>query len=85
MTPLDFHSSLMAYCYATKGSVSSYGRTEQRNRTVGGGANSYHLQWLAADVVYDAPLQKATKDRIAVRFGLEVVEEGDHDHLEPKL
>jgi hypothetical protein len=80
---MDFHASLMAYCYATKASVTSYGRTTLRNMTVGGGDTSYHLQWLAADVVYDAPAVKATKDRIARRFGLEVVEESDHDHVEP--
>ena len=84
MTPLDFFVSLMAYCYATRASVTSYGRTAARNRDVGGTETSYHLQWLAADVVYDVPMVKATKDRIAGRFGLEVIEESDHDHVEPK-
>ena len=83
MNPTEFHSSLMAYCYATRASVSSYGRTAIHNAAVGGKANSNHLQWLGADVVYDAPLVKADRDRIARRFGLEVIEESDHDHLEP--
>lgn len=84
MSPLEFHSSLIGFCYATGASVTSYGRTLFRNQTVGGSAESYHLQWLAADVVYDERPVKATRDRIARRFGLEVVEESDHDHLEPR-
>jgi hypothetical protein len=84
MTPAQFHSALIAYCYATRASQTSGGRTPKRNALVGGVKDSNHLQWLAADVVYDEPLPKAMRDRIAARFGLEVVEEADHDHLEPK-
>ena len=84
MSPMEFHASVMGYCYATMASVSSYGRTAKHNADVGSvHQDSYHLQWLAADVVYDEPIVKARKDQIARRFGLEVVVEGDHDHLEP--
>ena len=73
----------MGYCFATSASVTSYGRTAKRNATVGGALNSNHLQWLGADVVYDEPVNKARRDQIARRYGLEVIEESDHDHLEP--
>lgn len=73
----------MGYCYAMKASVSSYGRTEKHNKAVGGKDDSNHLQWLAADVVYDEPIVKARRDKVARRYGLEVIDEGDHDHVEP--
>jgi len=87
LSPLDFHVSLMGYCYAMRASVTSYGRTAKHNVDVGSvHQDSYHVQWLAADVVYDDDPKpvKALRDKVAGRFGLEVVDEGDHDHLEPK-
>lgn len=82
MTPLDFHTALMAYCYATGASVTSYGRTAQRNGAVGGVPNSKHRIWLAADVVYDLQLDEQVRLEAAKQLGLKLVIEGDHDHLQ---
>ena len=84
MSPMEFHASVMGYCYATRGSVSSYGRTEKHNADVGGKPTSNHRLWRAADVIYDEPIEKATRIALAARYGLEIVEEIDHDHVEPK-
>jgi hypothetical protein len=83
MTPLEFAAALMAYCYATDGSVTSWGRTRQHNAFVGGHVNSWHLVFMGADVVYDLPVPWARAKLLAGRFGLRVVREEDHDHLQP--
>ncbi len=83
MTPTEFGSALIAYCFATRGSCSSWGRTQKRNGLVGGHSRSYHLVWLAADVVYDEKMDYDYRARLAARFGLKVVDETDHDHLQP--
>lgn len=83
MTPLEFHSALMVYCYVFKASVTSYGRTDWHNSAVGGIDDSYHRVWLAADVVYDGKPGNGEKQRTANQLGLEVIFESDHDHLEP--
>lgn len=84
MSPLEFAASLIAYCYATRASVTSWGRTEKRNRLVGGHAESQHLQWLGADVAYDEIPAADFRQKVAARFGLMVVVESDHDHLQPR-
>lgn len=83
MTPIEFASALMGYCYVTQGSVSSWGRTAKRNTAVGGVADSYHLDFLAGDVVYDVPLLLEVRVKHAKRFGLKIIAEPDHDHLQP--
>jgi hypothetical protein len=50
---------------------------------VGGVTHSAHLAGLAVDVVYDAPLAEAMRQGWASRFGLRLIVEGDHDHLQP--
>lgn len=83
MSPLDFHSLLMAYCMATGGSVTSYGRTLAHNAAVGGVSDSAHLIWTAADVVYDSGMAAdPNRDALARRLGLMLVHEGDHDHVQ---
>lgn len=57
-------------------------RTPQHNREVGGVANSYHLNGQAAD--YIVPQQhKAQFAADARANGYEVIDEGDHIHIEP--
>ena len=55
MGPLDFAARLLAYCYRFRGSITSWGRTNQYNASprISGVANSKHQTWLGADVVYD--------------------------------
>lgn len=84
MTPLGFAEVLMAWCYHFRGSVSSWGRTPERNRTVGGVPLSAHQLWLAADVVY-APLPAppvVVATAMAERLGVKLIREDDHDHLQ---
>lgn len=93
MTPLEFADALRSYCLATGGSVTSYGRSPAHNKAVGGLPDSAHLLWLAADIVYDAPIDPTLKSRIADRVGLHRIPEkgnvptpdeaADHDHLQP--
>ena len=83
MSPTEFADGLRAYCGATLGSVSSYGRTVKHNIAVDGHPFSYHLVWLAADVVYDSEIPLGFREQMAKKFGLEVIAEVDHDHLEP--
>jgi hypothetical protein len=82
MTPRDFASALIAYCYATTGSVTSWGRTPLHNRRVGGVTHSKHQLWLGADVVYDTRPTLATARRRATALGLKLLREADHDHLQ---
>lgn len=82
MTPAEFLDALRAYCAATSGSVTSYGRTPKHNHAVGGVAASAHLLWLAADVVYDPGTDRATRGPLAERVGLVLIIEDDHDHLQ---
>ncbi len=83
MSPLDFAARLLALALVSSLSVSSWGRTATRNRTVGGGALSNHLGWLAADMVPDDWKSLPRVQAFAKRLGLEVIPEGDHWHIEP--
>ena len=85
MDTIRFAAALIAYCYATRASVTSWGRTAQRNAAVGGHENSWHLVFLAADVVYDVPVPEDKARLLAGRHGLRLVREGDHDHLQPEV
>lgn len=73
------------------GSVTSWFRSTQRNKMVGGGPGSWHLAGLAADIVLDnpqttdRPATKQIRDKCvdrARRLGLDAVDEGDHIHVE---
>jgi len=86
MSPLEFAERLMAYTVVVGGSVNSWGRTKVRNMNVGGLVNSHHLTWTGGDVGYDPPgplYDVVERRKIAARYGLELTDETDHDHLEP--
>lgn len=83
MTASEFHDQVRSYCYRLNGSVTSYGRTPKHNKAVGGVIQSAHQFWLAADIVYDAPVPALTAVDCAVRLGLLMIRESDHDHLQP--
>lgn len=66
-------------------SVTSWWRTEKRNRAVGGAANSQHLNGLAVDVVLDDPKDQENFVADCAGLGLNVIVEGDHLHvMEPR-
>ena len=84
MTPLDFAQAVMTYCAWSRGSVTSWGRSPERNVQVGGHVDSSHLLWLGADVGYrpNPTPPKAQAQRRAKRLGMRLVRESDHDHLQ---
>lgn len=82
MRPSDFAERVVAYCTATHSSVTSWGRTDRHNADVGGVSGSLHRAFLAVDVVYDRPLPLESRTRYASALGLDLVAEGDHDHLQ---
>jgi hypothetical protein len=83
MTHADFADAVLTYASLTNASATSWFRTPKHNGGVGGVTHSAHLAGLAVDVVYDAPLAEAMRQGWASRFGLRLIVEGDHDHLQP--
>ena len=84
MTVPEFVDAVIRYCSMTRASVTSWGRTEGHNRAVGGVPYSAHRFWLGLDVVYDEPPgPRDVPTEIAARLGLRLIDEGDHDHLQP--
>jgi len=69
-------------CVATP-HVTSWWRTEQHNREVGGLPNSKHLTGDAIDVVWqDAQPDPGALLRMCARYELRLVREGDHEHFQ---
>lgn len=82
---ITFLHSALLYCVATGASETSGFRTPEHNRKVGGKPDSPHVAALGRDVVYDdARHDQQARDEIAATFGLELIHEGDHDHLQPR-
>jgi len=65
-------------------SVTSWGRTVQRNKDVGGVEDSHHIRWLGLDVVFDDGKKNVTFEKDCDRMGIRAIWEGDHYHLQPK-
>lgn len=63
-------------------SVTSWGRTEVRNKAVKGHPRSRHLDWLAVDVVPDNWDDHGDVMRDAAALGLRALNEGDHIHIQ---
>lgn len=66
--------------------ITSTMRSAARNKAVGGVANSYHLTGKARDSVPPPGMAMAEYARQLARLnpGLQVINEGDHVHMEPK-
>lgn len=66
--------------------VNSVYRSREHNKLVGGVTNSFHLDGAALDIKPDDwhKLTAKEKKQLIEKFGLQVVDEGDHIHLEPK-
>lgn len=82
-----FSVALYRYCHAVGGSVTSWFRTVKHNADVQGVAGSRHLHGLAADVVPDDltwRLEPDVRAAFARGFGLKLVVEGTHDHLQSR-
>lgn len=83
MTRSDFAEAVFTHCAQLGGSITSWTRSGAHNAAVGGVSQSAHLYGLAADVVYDTPPSFAIALDTALRLGLLLLRESDHDHLQP--
>jgi hypothetical protein len=83
ITVSDFWGQVALYRRAVGGSVTSGGRSPDRNRQVGGVPNSSHLLDLGADLVHDGRMPADQRETLARGLGLTLIVEGDHDHLQP--
>lgn len=63
-------------------SVTSWYRSHKRNKSVGGVENSLHLCGLAVDIVLDNDSDKESFIKRAQRFGLRIIDEGHHLHIQ---
>ena len=63
-------------------SVTSWIRSASRNADVGGVTNSLHLCGLVVDIVLDDRSQISVFIKRAERFGLRVLNEGTHLHVQ---
>jgi hypothetical protein len=85
MNAVDFANSVMTLALKWNLSVTSWGRTRNRNSAVGGVDNSYHILWLGCDVVFDGVMQKDLAfEKDASFVGLQALWEANHYHLQPK-
>jgi len=83
MSPFDLAMSAVLLCCRHRGSITSWGRSVQHNKFVGGVGNSWHLLWLGIDVVLDEMKHNPEFEADAVRLGLKPIFEMDHYHLQP--
>lgn len=83
MSLVEFVIAVLLYSARTGASSSSWFRTTAHNHKVGGVEHSAHLAGLAVDVVYDDSVPLSERLAWATRFGLRLIAEGDHDHLQP--
>ena len=73
MTRGEFAEAVAAYCLLTGGSVTSGGRSQNRNALAGGLPMSGHRFFVGADIVYDADLTPDETARIAAALGRLVI------------
>lgn len=66
--------------------ITSTKRTPERNKAVGGTANSYHLSGRARDSVPPAGMSMSEYARRLKQMNpnYDVINEGDHVHIEPR-
>lgn len=64
-------------------SITSWIRSPQRNKTVGGMSNSQHMDGLAVDLVLDDKTKAPALIEKATAMGLKAIDEKDHIHIEP--
>ena len=64
-------------------SVTSWLRSSERNKAVGGSRDSNHMTALAVDVVLDGGEDIISFKLTANKLGLKALDEGDHIHLDP--
>lgn len=78
----EFYMAVLAICIFFQASMTSGYRTKARNQIVGGADNSKHLNGYAFDIVPDHPSDSEGIALHARSMGFDVVNEGDHVHIE---
>lgn len=81
-TKLEFCQAIIHLCALYQCSVTSWIRTPNRNRKVGGHERSNHIVGFGADLVPDDPAAKAALVAAARKLNLDAIDEGDHVHIE---
>jgi len=82
MDALRFASIILTLATRYQFSVTSWGRSVERNASTGGHVNSRHLSWEAVDVVLDKDKDRESFISSAQRLSLKVVEEKECIHLQ---
>lgn len=82
MTVGDFAERVAVLAIRHKLSVVSWGRSEKRNKEVGGVLNSMHRFFLAVDVVLDEGESVGMLAASCARIGLELIEEPESIHIQ---
>jgi len=80
--PLRFLSAVLALKARFNFSVTSWIRSAERNKKVGGHPNSCHLYGLAVDVVLDDESQAALFLQACERLGLKAIRYQTHIHVQ---
>ncbi len=84
MTYIGFCKAIKELSTKANFRVTSWWRSPESNEKVGGVPNSWHLCGMGIDIIPDSPTDKAIIMRQAIPEGLEVIDEGDHLHIEPR-
>jgi hypothetical protein len=82
ITKLEFAAMVIHLCALYQCSVTSWIRTQERNRKVGGHQKSTHLVGFGADLVPDDMDAKPALVAAARLLGLDAVDESHHVHIE---
>lgn len=82
MTVGDFAERVAVLAIRHKFSVISWGRSEGRNRNVGGEEDSLHRLFLAVDVVLDPGETVGSLAASAKRIGLQLIEKPGSIHIQ---
>ena len=76
MTFTDFADIVRTGGMRYSGSVISWGRSKKRNEIVGGHIDSFHLSWLATDIVFDSKDDMADAAKFYKRMSLHIKKNG---------
>ena len=83
MSRADFLDAVFTLGLKYGASVTSWFRSDTRNKAVGGVPHSAHRYGLGIDLVFDSPPDQDFLLEDARRLGLRVLPEGDHHHVQP--
>lgn len=83
MNITTFAAAVLHYCERTRGSVTEWISSPQRNVRLGRPASSAHLRGLAVVIVYDEPDHGDDRAQLAMALGLELEPTADGDRLQP--